>query len=511
MSAPGVSPTIARALAWLRRAEAAEATLVHLGAARALRADGESAPRNLTFAIHDGTAAQPLVDDDAPAFVRARPMPPRVISPDAPFEDAVVRTLGRLLKTTRWTLAVWLEPAHDAQDITDEPTPTRDELLRVARALIGCQHVSALHGWSCAGGSEPRARWYLVRNPEVEGGAHTTSGVLLTVDGQSELLAKEALTGELAPSAPAHSANLVSAANLAHNAAPVPHDDGARAEVAGSQRGSQRDSRAVEHTRAALTAAAYAWSLQREARLALYDEALYGASVPPLLEVGLSRDAGARRAWMQLLAAAVVLTRGGAARGGQDALPSAVSALRFADPFVEDLSTAGAAAAMETLLGRARSDQHALAASAWLAFAGPLCAIACELPDWVEGFLRAARRSIAGEVERLTRLRPASEAPSPVVLSDGAVCFLLRELQRRGVLERTPGSDEAACFVPSPAVHALALRLGARHAWRGGTFDDARALYVFFAQHTDDPTFGGDFDLPLWWLTTDPEAVDALF
>ena len=92
--------------------------------------------------------------------------------------------------------------------------------------------------------------------------------------------------------------------------------------------------------------------------------------------------------------------------------------------------------------------------------------------------------------------------PLGPILGIGA-CVVLRELVRGGVVRSVQA--QPYCYPPVARVRELLGEL----SWDNGKgFDDSswdvsRSIYDFLAEHLDDPTFGGSFDLPLLALAND--------
>jgi hypothetical protein len=89
------------------------------------------------------------------------------------------------------------------------------------------------------------------------------------------------------------------------------------------------------------------------------------------------------------------------------------------------------------------------------------------------------------------------DAPTLVPILGVGACVVVRELRRGGVI-RSRQADRYS-FPPLRRVRELLQRLG----WDGGTGPDERpwdlsaSIHEFLAEHVDDPTFDGAYDIPL--------------
>ena len=86
-------------------------------------------------------------------------------------------------------------------------------------------------------------------------------------------------------------------------------------------------------------------------------------------------------------------------------------------------------------------------------------------------------------------------------------CIVLRELVRSNVV--TKADVHPYCYLPVFRLRKRFERLGWRDKDNLTPADRSRSIHEFLGEHIDDPTFGGDFDLPLlmWpdWHTIPPQ------
>jgi hypothetical protein len=130
------------------------------------------------------------------------------------------------------------------------------------------------------------------------------------------------------------------------------------------------------------------------------------------------------------------------------------------------------------------------------------------LGDYVGAFLALDQHPTLRSLGEVLMLRTSAvmggggyDAP-PIgqALGIGA-SFVVRELARFGVLRGRQVHPH--CFVPYRRVRAL-LQNGFGVPEIAAGYEGSRQIHGFLADHLDDPTFGGSFDLPLLALAEDP-------
>jgi hypothetical protein len=144
-------------------------------------------------------------------------------------------------------------------------------------------------------------------------------------------------------------------------------------------------------------------------------------------------------------------------------------------------------------------------------------AVAVRLGDYAEAF-RALRSK--GDVRLGDVLRPRNspvfqgggvDPPSLArVLSLGA-CFVVRELVRGGFL-RSRSQVHPFCYPPVRSVRRWLRSLAGcpdLEADIPDSWSRSEMIHSFLARHLEDPTFCGDFDIPLWLVSREPDAQAA--
>jgi hypothetical protein len=146
-------------------------------------------------------------------------------------------------------------------------------------------------------------------------------------------------------------------------------------------------------------------------------------------------------------------------------------------------------------------------------------AVAVRLEDYAEAF-RALRGT--GQVRLSDVLRPRNsptfqgggvDPPSLArVLSLGA-CFVARELVRSGFIPSERKQVHRFCYPPVRSVRCLLGSIASCPNLEGDHPDSwarSEMIHDFLSRYISDPTFGGDFDIPLWVLSRRPDFQEAV-
>jgi hypothetical protein len=145
-------------------------------------------------------------------------------------------------------------------------------------------------------------------------------------------------------------------------------------------------------------------------------------------------------------------------------------------------------------------------------------AVAVRLADYAEAF-RALRSK--GAVRLSDVLRPRNsvvfqgggvDPPSLArILSLGA-SFVTRELVRGGFIPRDRVEVHRFCYPPVRSVRVLLARMGCDglEASDPDSWNRSEIIHGFLSNHLDDPTFGGDYDIPLWLVSRVPSIQEAV-
>ncbi|HEY7424460.1 MAG TPA: hypothetical protein VH682_09550 [Gemmataceae bacterium] len=133
------------------------------------------------------------------------------------------------------------------------------------------------------------------------------------------------------------------------------------------------------------------------------------------------------------------------------------------------------------------------------------------LDDHLEVFRQMGNRT--GHFSLLQAFRPGSDphlggsgiAPPPLaqVLGSVGASFLLREMVRGGFFAKTSYIDPH-CYPPTTAVRRLLEDMGCpRMADGHDRWGQSRLIHSFLSDQLTDPTFDGDYDIPLWMLVSE--------
>jgi hypothetical protein len=128
------------------------------------------------------------------------------------------------------------------------------------------------------------------------------------------------------------------------------------------------------------------------------------------------------------------------------------------------------------------------------------------LEDHLEVFRQMGNRPT--EFNLLQALRPGSDPhlsgsgiyapPLAQVLGCVGASFLIREMVRGGFFAE-PRYVIPHCYAPTRAIRRLLSAMGCPGmADSDDRWGQPRLIHNFLKSHLDDPTFGGDYDIPLW-------------
>jgi hypothetical protein len=103
-----------------------------------------------------------------------------------------------------------------------------------------------------------------------------------------------------------------------------------------------------------------------------------------------------------------------------------------------------------------------------------------------------------------------SPPPLPQVLGSVGASFLLREMVRGGFLANT-ACIIPHCYPPTTAVRRLLAEMGCPGMGdRDDRWGQSRLIHHFLSDNLADPTFGGDYDIPLWVFASErPEYAST--